>query len=572
MFRLFKEMETKYVALSIFLSACRVFGMILLPTMTADIIDYGVLQEDMDYIIRQGLLMIGVALLVIAFAVGSSVFTARETQKLGETVRNRAFKKIVNFSKEDLDQFGTASLITRTTNDVMQLQFVLLQVVIMLGVDPFLILGATIMAFTREPKLAFVFIITAPLMGIAIWLIMRSAQPLFRRLQRKTDEINRIFREGLTGVRVVRAFNKSKYEEDRFASSNQDFKSISIGAYARMALMMPVFLVVIMLTNIMILWFGANLVGSGQMQVGNLVAFLTYAGLIMMGIMLLAQVLSFIPRGQIAAERILAILNHQSTIKDDDHPDQVSDQSIDFAFEDVDFRYPNTDNLALEGINMEVKAGQTLAIIGGTGSGKSTIANLMIRLYDVESGSIKLNGQDIRYISQEDLRDRIGFAPQEAILFSGTIRENLTYGHPDASDQELWEALEIAQGKAFVEGLEDGLDAKVEQGGGNFSGGQRQRLSIARALVTDADLLVFDDSFSALDFKTDANLRAALTPVTRDKAVVIIAQRISTVVNADEIIVLEDGKVVGAGKHEDLKESNSVYQEIIQSQMRGEEV
>ena len=221
---------------------------------------------------------------------------------------------------------------------------------------------------------------------------------------------------------------------------------------------------------------------------------------------------------------------------------------------------------------MEVKAGQTLAIIGGTGSGKSTIANLMIRLYDVESGSIKLNGQDIRYISQEDLRDRIGFAPQEAILFSGTIRENLTYGHPNASDQELWDALEIAQGKAFVEGLEDGLDAKVEQGGGNFSGGQRQRLSIARALVTDADLLVFDDSFSALDFKTDANLRAALTPVTRDKAVVIIAQRISTVVNADEIIVLEDGRVVGSGKHEDLKESNSVYQEIIQSQMRGEEV
>lgn len=572
MFKLFKEMDLKFVALGIVLSAIRVAGMVALPTLTANIIDYGVMEGDMAYIFQQGFLMMAITVICIFFAVGAAYINSTQSQGLGEKLRNRAFIKILNFSNEDLDDFGTSSLITRTTNDVMQLQFVMLHFLMMLGLDPFLILGSATAAFIREPQLAVVFFITAPLLGIAIFFIIRAASPLFRKLQLQTDVINRIFREGLTGVRVVRAFNKTEYEENRFNEANEEFKSISVHAFFRLALFMPVMILVMSLTNILIVWFGTRLVGSGQMLVGNMVAFLTYAGLLMTGIMLLAQVLSFMPRGQIAAERIMAVLNHKSSINDDEHPEPISDEPVELTFDHVNFRYPGAEKLALANIDFEVKAGETLAVIGGTGTGKTSLANLMLRLYDVESGEIRLNGINIQHLSQYDLREKIGFAPQTPVLFSGTIRENLSYGRTDATDEEIWAALKVAQGAEFVRGLEAGLDSRVEHGGGNFSGGQRQRLSIARALVTDAEILIFDDSFSALDFKTDANLRAALKPVTEDKAVVIIAQRISTVVDADQIIVLDNGEVVGKGTHEELKQSNKIYQEIMNSQMKGDEL
>lgn len=572
MFKLFKEMDLKFVALGIVLSAIRVAGMVALPTLTANIIDYGVMEGDMAYIFQQGFLMMAITVICILFAVGAAYINSIQSQGLGEKLRNRAFIKILNFSNEDLDDFGTSSLITRTTNDVMQLQFVMLHFLMMLGLDPFLILGSATAAFIREPQLAVVFFITAPLLGIAIFFIIRAASPLFRKLQLQTDVINRIFREGLTGVRVVRAFNKTEYEENRFNEANEEFKSISVHAFFRLALFMPVMILVMSLTNILIVWFGTRLVGSGQMLVGNMVAFLTYAGLLMTGIMLLAQVLSFMPRGQIAAERIMAVLNHKSSINDDEHPEPISDEPVELTFDHVNFRYPGAEKLALANIDFEVKAGETLAVIGGTGTGKTSLANLMVRLYDVESGEIRLNGINIQHLSQYDLREKIGFAPQTPVLFSGTIRENLSYGRTDATDEEIWAALKVAQGAEFVRGLEAGLDSRVEHGGGNFSGGQRQRLSIARALVTDAEILIFDDSFSALDFKTDANLRAALKPVTEDKAVVIIAQRISTVVDADQIIVLDNGEVVGKGTHEELKQSNKIYQEIMNSQMKGDEL
>lgn len=572
MFRLFKEMDMKYVILGIILSALRVGGMIALPTITANIIDYGVIPGDMNYIYRQGFLMMGITILSIVFAISSAYIMAKQSQSLGESLRNRAFKKIVNFSNEDLDEFGTASLITRTTNDVMQLQFVMLHLLLMLGLDPFIILGATTIAFVREPQLAVLFLVTAPILAVGIYFVIRSVRPLFQKLQYKTDGINRIFREGLTGIRVVRAFNKNDYEENRFNDANAEVKDISISAHFRMALFMPVLLVGMSVTNILIVWFGVNLIGSGQMQVGNLMAFLTYASMLMMGIMLLSQILSFMPRGQIAAERILAILNHRSSINDDSHPEMIPEQAVDLTFDQVNFRYPGAEKLALSDLNFNVKAGETLAVIGGTGAGKTSLANLMVRLYDIESGEIRLNGTNIRHISQADLRNKIGFAPQKPVLFTGTIRENLTYGRKDATDEEVWAALEVAQGAGFVRGLEAGLDSRVEHGGGNFSGGQRQRLSIARALVTDADILIFDDSFSALDFKTDANLRAALKPVTEEKAVIIIAQRISTVVDADTIVVLDNGSVVGQGTHEELKANNAVYQEIMESQMKGDEM
>lgn len=572
MFKLFKEMDLKFVALGIVLSAIRVAGMVALPTLTANIIDYGVMEGDMAYIFQQGFLMMAITVICILFAVGAAYINSTQSQGLGEKLRNRAFIKILNFSNEDLDDFGTSSLITRTTNDVMQLQFVMLHFLMMLGLDPFLILGSATAAFIREPQLAVVFFITAPLLGIAIFFIIRAASPLFRKLQLQTDVINRIFREGLTGVRVVRAFNKTEYEENRFNEANEEFKSISVHAFFRLALFMPVMILVMSLTNILIVWFGTRLVGSGQMLVGNMVAFLTYAGLLMTGIMLLAQVLSFMPRGQIAAERIMAVLNHKSSINDDEHPEPISDEPVELTFDHVNFRYPGAEKLALANIDFEVKAGETLAVIGGTGTGKTSLANLMLRLYDVESGEIRLNGISIQHLSQYDLREKIGFAPQTPVLFSGTIRENLSYGRTDATDEEIWAALKVAQGAEFVRGLEAGLDSRVEHGGGNFSGGQRQRLSIARVLVTDAEILIFDDSFSALDFKTDANLRAALKPVTEDKAVVIIAQRISTVVDADQILVLDNGELVGKGTHEELKQSNKIYQEIMNSQMKGDEL
>lgn len=572
MFKLFKEMDLKYVALGIFLSAIRVAGMVALPTITANIIDFGVMEGDMNYIFQQGVLMMAITVASILFAVGSAYINATQSQGLGEKLRNRAFVKIVNFSNEDLDEFGTASLITRTTNDVMQLQFVMLHLLMMLGLDPFLILGSGIIAFIREPQLAMVFLVSAPLLAIAIYFIIKSVRPLFRKLQLQTDFLNRIFREGLTGVRVVRAFNKTEYEENRFGAENEGFRELSVSAHFRLALFMPVMIFVMSLTNILIVWFGSRLVGSGQMLIGNMVAFLTYAGLLMTGIMLLAQVLSFMPRGQIAAERIMAVLNHKSSINDDEHPESISNDPIQLTFDQVDFRYPGAEKLALKDLSFEMNAGETLAIIGGTGAGKTSLANLMVRLYDIESGEIRLNGTNIEHLSQYELREKIGFAPQTPVLFSGTIRENLSYGRTDATDEEIWAALEVAQGAGFVRGLGDGLDSRVEHSGGNFSGGQRQRLSIARALVTDADLLIFDDSFSALDFKTDANLRAALKPVTEDKAVVIIAQRISTVVDSDQIIVLDNGDVVGKGTHEELKQSNQIYQEIMNSQMKGDEL
>lgn len=573
MWRLAKWMNPGRVLLSVFFMVFQISGMLAMPTITANIIDYGVAEGDIDYIIRTGLLMLVVTVITITGAVLNVYFGAKESQGLGETVRNRIYRKIAYFTNEQLDKFGTSTLITRTTNDIMQIQFVMMMVLRMMIMDPLLILGAGILAFYRERQLAFVFVVTMPVLMVILYIILRVANPIFKSLQLKTDVLNRVFREGLTGIRVIRAFNKDQYEVDRFDEANQDFANTSIKVHTLMAFMMPSMIFAVSVTNILITWFGARLISTGDMRVGNMVAFMTYAMLILIGIMMLSMVLMFLPRGQIAAERVLEVIDTQNTIKNPKHPAQLKEEDdVSLSFENVTYRYTGAEKPALENISFELNKGERLAVIGGTGSGKTTLANLIPRLYDVESGSIKVNGVDIRDVEQGNLRQLIGFAPQNAVLFSGTIRDNLKYGRPDAADEELWHALEIAQGYDFVSKLSEGLDAHVEQGGGNFSGGQRQRLSIARALVTEADVLVFDDSFSALDFKTDAKLRKALAPETEDAAVVIIAQRISTVVDADLILVLDSGKLVGKGTHEELKESNKVYQEIIESQMKGEEI
>lgn len=573
MIKLGRLMNPRRVLLSLLFMALQVVGMLAMPTITANIIDFGVAEGDINYIIRTGLIMLGFTFLTILSALLNVYFGAKESQGLGDTIRRKIYTIVTYFTNEELDRFGTSTLITRTTNDIMQIQFVMMMVIRIMTLAPFLMIGAGIMAFTREPSLAFVFLISMPILMGLLFLILRLTSPIFKSLQLKTDRLNRVFREGLTGIRVIRAFNKDEYEKERFDEANWDFAATSIKAHTILAFMMPSMVFAVSLTNIMITWFGAQFISVGEMQVGNLVAFMTYAMQILLGIMMVSFVLFFLPRGQIAAARVIEVLETPNIIKDPDQPKELKQKTdVSLRFNQISYRYPGAEKLALENIDFRLNKGERLAIIGGTGSGKTTLANLIPRLYDIESGSIEVNGINIKEVAQGELRRLIGFAPQKALLFSGTIRANMKYGKPDATDEEIWHALNIAQGKDFVEGLPNGLDSKVEQGGGNFSGGQRQRLSIARALVTNADILVFDDSFSALDFKTDAQLRESLKPETQDKAVVIIAQRISTVVDADQIIVLDRGKMVGKGTHEELKRSNTIYQEIMDSQLKGEDI
>lgn len=552
----------------------QVVSMLMIPTLSAEIIDNGVATGDIDYILKYGGIMIAIAIIGFISSMLNVYLSSTESQKAGSKLRELLFDKILNYSTEEIDKFGISTLMTRTTSDVLQVQQVLVMVLRFMILDPLRIVVAAVLAFTREPKLAFVFVIIVPILVIAVVLLLRKVNPLFRSLQIKTDSLNRVFREGLTGIRVIRAFNREDYEEDRFDKENEDYAKTGTRAHTYMALTNPLMILLTSATTVFIIWFGAQYISVGEMEVGNLVAFTSYSFNILMGIMMLSMIITMLPRVQVALERIYQVLDAPKEIVDKENPTSLDLEAEEMVleFEDVDFRYPGAEKLALEGIDFSVKDGQKVAIIGGTGAGKSTLANLIVRLYDIESGSIKINGIDITNMSQHNLRDAVGFATQNASLFSGTIRENLKYGNEDATDEELWHALDVAQGADFVSELPDGLGSRVEQGGANFSGGQRQRLSIARALVTDARILVFDDSFSALDFKTDAQLRRALEPETTDKAVIIIAQRISTVVDADEILVLENGELAGKGTHDELKETNKVYQEIIESQMKGEDI
>lgn len=572
--RIFKLISPFRFAVLFVLLVVQAGSMLLIPTIAADIIDYGVSLGDIEYIKKYGVIMLIVAAVGFIAAIFNVYLSATESQGVGTQLREKLFNKIMFFSNQEIDRYGTSTLMTRTTSDVLQIQQFMMFVLRLAIIDPLRIIFAAVLAYLREPQLTFIFIIIVPILVILIRFILKKVSPLFRSLQVKTDRINRVFREGLTGIRVIRAFRKEEYEENRFNEANEDYKETSLSAHVYMASLMPLMILLASSTSILIIYFGSQLISTGEMEVGNLIAFTSYAMNILMGIMMLSMIVTMLPRVQVAIERVYQIIDTPQGINDpttaiptDKHSDTVT-----LEFDEVDFRYPGAEKLALENINFSMKQGDKIAIIGGTGAGKSTLSRLLLRLYDIESGSIRIDGVDIRQFKQAELRQLLGFSPQEAVLFSGTIRENLQYGKADATDDELWHALKVAQGFDFVSNLPGGLDARVEQGGSNFSGGQRQRLSIARALVTDAKILVFDDSFSALDFKTDAQLRKALTPETRDKAVLIIAQRISTVVDADQILVLEHGQLVGSGTHEELKETNAVYKEIIDSQMRGDEL
>lgn len=564
---------TSAIAAAVFM-VIQVLADLYLPTLTSNIIDKGVAQGDVDYIWHTGFVMIGFSLISILAAIANTFFATRESQKLGKQLRTDVYKKSESLTKDAFDKYGTASLITRTTNDVTQIQMVTQMFLRMMINAPITLIGASILAYQKDHQLTKIFLVVIPVMIILIGGIMYFAVPLFKSMQKKTDRLNLVFREGLTGVRVIRAFDKTRFEENRFDLANKDYTNTAIKVNTIVALMMPMMTLIMSGTNVAITWFGGHYIADMTLEVGNLIAFMTYAMQILISFMMLSAIFIMVPRAQASADRINEVLDEKIGIHDPENPKTVSfaGKNATLAFNHVNYRYHGAEKLALEDIDFQAKSGEIVAIIGGTGSGKTTLVNLIPRLYDIESGSIQINGTDISDMTQYNLRELMGFVPQKAVLFSGTIRDNVQYGKPDATDEMIWKALEIAQAKDFVSEMEDGLDSHVEQGGGNFSGGQRQRLAIARALVKTADIYVFDDSFSALDFKTDANLRQALKTNMKESITVLVAQRVSTVMDADMILVLDEGKLVGKGTHEELLATNETYQEIVHSQLREEDL
>lgn len=544
-----------------------------LPNLTSNLINNGVAKGNVGYIWQIGLQMLGLTLVGIFAAAGNVYFASTQAQKMGARLRGKIFKKVLSFGNYEMDKFGSSSLITRTTNDVMQIQNVTIMMLRMMIMAPLMLIGASVMAYFNEKRLTSIFLVSIPILLIAIGCAMYFAVPLFQKLQKQIDRINLIFREGLTGVRVIRAFRQDKFEQERFDRANKDYTETGIKVFSIVSLMFPIMTLVLNVTNMGIIWFGAKLIANHEMQVGNLVAFMTYASMILFSFMMLSMIFVLVPRAEAAAKRINAVLEIENSINDvESEIGSDSDKlQASLEFKNVSFRYRGAEDLALDNLSVDVKAGETLAIIGGTGSGKSTLINLIPRLYDVNLGEVLVDGNDVRKYSLHDLHDKVAFVQQKAVLFKGTIRSNLLIGNPEATEEDMWKALEIAQAKDFISDLPDGLDAVVEQGGDNFSGGQKQRLAIARAIIKPASIYVFDDSFSALDFKTDAKLRLALRQDERiSKAIiVIVAQRISTVTGADHIVVLDEGKVVGQGTHKELLADNTTYQEIVESQMKG---
>lgn len=542
-----------------------------LPTVTADLVNRGIVQKDMGVIWSKGIKMLIVAAIGLLAAGLNVYFAATQSMRVGEKLRGQIYHKVLRFSNREMDEFGDSSLITRSTNDIVQIQNVMVQMLRMMLQAPVMLVAACVLAYIREPRLTKVFFISLPILAIIVMMVMYFAVPLFKSIQKKTDRINLIFREGLTGVRVIRAFRQDEREQKRFKTANEDYTQTGIKAFTIVSTLFPVVTLILGMTNVAIILLGGHLVASMNMQVGDLIAFMTYATQIMISFMMLSMIFVFVPRASASATRVNAVLDQPISIHDVAKKDQEKisiDQPASLEFKDVDFRFNGAERLALQDLNFKITAGQTLAIIGGTGSGKSALVNLIPRLFDVESGEIKVNGVPIKKLSQHDLHKVISITQQQAVLFSGTIRSNLQFGYEDASDEQIWRALEIAQAADFVR-EEGGLDAVVEQNGSNFSGGQRQRLAIARTIIKPASIYIFDDSFSALDFETDAKLRAALAkdPQIQQAVTVIVAQRISTVVDADQIIVLEEGRVVGQGTHQELKAHNKTYQQIIQSQV-----
>jgi len=541
-----------------------------LPTLNADIIDNGVAKGDTTYIVQVGVVMLAITFVQVLCSIAAVFFGARSAMGFGRDTRAAVFHRVGMFSAREVTHFGAPSLITRTTNDVQQVQMLVLLTCTMMVSAPIMCVGGIVMALRQDIGLAWIIVVSVTVMVVAIALIISRMVPQFRRMQKRLDSVNKVLREQITGIRVVRAFVREPAERERFEGANAELTDTALRVGRLMALMFPIVMLVLNTSSVAVLWFGAHRIDGGQMQIGSLTAFLSYLVQILMSIMMATFMLVLIPRAAVCAERLTEVLETESTVATSGELVTELQAHASVEMRGAGFQYPGADGPVLYDVTFTAGPGEVTAIIGGTGSGKTTLLSLVPRLFDTTMGSVLVDGVDVRELHPDLLHSRIGLVPQKAYLFSGTIATNLRYGKPDATDDELWEALRIAQADEFVSALADGMDAHVAQGGTNFSGGQRQRLAIARAVVRRPEIYLFDDSFSALDLATDARLRAALRPTTRDATVLIVAQRVSTIVDADRIIVLDGGEVVGQGTHDELLESCPTYAEIVQSQLPAE--
>lgn len=550
----------------------QVLADLYLPTVMSDIINSGIMKEDVSYILHQGLYMLLISGGGAACAILAGLLSAKVSVGLGRDLRSTLFEHVESFSLHEFDRFGSSTLITRTTNDIIQIQTVSVVILNIMLRAPMMCVGGVILAYSKDQRLTLLLLATLPVIAVIIGLTAKFVIPIFKKVQQKIDRLNLVLRENLTGIRVIRAFNREDHEKKRFHEANDDLTGTYIKVNRILAFLMPAMMMIMDALIVGILWFGAIRVDAGDMNLGALIAFLQYAMQIMFSLVAMTMMFIMIPRAQAAAERINEVLETKPEIIEPAQPKSAVDEKGYVAFDHVTFRYHGAEEPALKDISFQAKPGETTAIIGGTGSGKSTLVNLIPRFYDVESGSILVDGVDVREIQQEKLRAKIGFVPQKAVLFTGTISDNLRYGNPKASDEEIHNAVQTAQAEEFITGMEEGCETMLSEGGLNLSGGQKQRLSIARALVRRPEIYVFDDSFSALDFKTDAKLREALKKETGDATVILVAQRVSSVMSADRIIVLDDGMIAGIGTHRELLNTCEVYREIVSSQLSQEEM
>ncbi|MFG2210316.1 ABC transporter ATP-binding protein [Streptomyces sp. NPDC048638] len=559
------------ISLIVLLQLIQTLANLYLPTLNADIIDNGVVKGDTGYILGLGAVMIAVTVLQIVCAIGAVYFGARTAMALGRDIRAAVFDRVQSFSAREVGTFGAPSLITRTTNDVQQVQMLVLMTFTMMVSAPIMCVGGVVMALNQDVTLSGTLLVIVPVLGILVSLIVRRMRPLFRGVQERIDTVNRVLREQITGIRVIRAFVRDRYERERFARANTGLYDVSLRAGRLMSMMFPLVMLIVNLSSVAVVWFGGLRIDSGDMQIGALTAFLSYLMYILMSIMMATFMVMMLPRAEVCAERIQEVLGTDSSVTPPRNPVTTLLRRGELELRNVEFRFPGAEEPVLKNISLTARPGQTTAVIGSTGAGKSTLLGLVPRLFDATGGTVLVDGEDVRTLDEETLAEAIGLVPQKPYLFSGTVATNLRYGNPAATDDELWHALDIAQAREFVERMEGGLDAPVAQGGSNVSGGQRQRLAIARALVRKPEIYLFDDSFSALDYATDAALRAALSRETDRATVVIVAQRVSTIRGADRIVVLDEGRVVGSGTHAELMAGNETYREIVLSQLTEQE-
>lgn len=555
----------KYIFLLFILVFFQTLSQLYLPTLMGNIVDNGVVVGNIPYIWKIGALMLFVAAIGVVMSIGISYYASLVAMRVGRDVRNDIFTYVSDFTVHDFAKVGTASLITRTTNDVTQIQQALVMVLRMFLMAPFMLLGGVIMALSKDMLLSLVILFAIPFIAAVIYFIMKKGYPLFQQVQKRLDRLNTILRENLTGIRVIRAFAKERDEQQRLQKANENLTNVSITVNRLMAFTMPLMMLLMNVTIILIIWFGSVRIDVGMMQIGDLMAFIQYVMLILMALMMASMMFVILPRASVSAKRIEEVFM-MNTSKQSDGREALTDPVQTLTFTNVAYRYPNAQRNALENISFTAEAGKVTAIIGGTGSGKTTLIQLIPRLIETTEGSITINGKDIKQLRLDHLREKIGYVPQRALLFSGTIKENVRFGKGDATTDEIRTAAEIAQADDFIQQFDDTYDSFIEQGGANLSGGQKQRLSIARALVRRPDIYLFDDSFSALDYETDKKLRLALQQEAKDKMLLIVAQRVSTIIDADQIIVLDKGKIAGIGTHKELSETNDVYKEIIASQ------